>query len=70
MAFQDDYQPTINSEGEWLLSETDLDYLSIGVGILGSGGGGSPDIGKMMGLQQWKKGKKIRVKVPERYVLA
>ncbi|XP_072038493.1 uncharacterized protein [Amphiura filiformis] len=59
-------KPNINSEGEWLLSEKDLDLLSIGVGILGSGGGGSPDLGKLMGLQQLKKGKKIRVKVPER----
>ncbi|XP_072039138.1 uncharacterized protein [Amphiura filiformis] len=58
--------PTINSDGEWVLSEYDLELLSIGLGILGSGGGGSPEIGKLMGLQQLKKGRKIRVKVPER----
>ncbi|XP_072039142.1 uncharacterized protein [Amphiura filiformis] len=58
--------PTINSDGEWELSEYDLELLSVGVGILGSGGGGSPELGKLMGLQQLKNGKKIRVKVPER----
>lgn len=36
------YVPEINSEREWIISETDLDYIRIGTYILGCGGGGTP----------------------------
>lgn len=36
------YKPTINSERQWLLSETDLEFITLGCYILGSGGGGNP----------------------------
>lgn len=36
------YQPTITDDKEWLISETDLDYICVGTYILGCGGGGSP----------------------------
>ncbi|PGH17467.1 hypothetical protein AJ79_01067 [Helicocarpus griseus UAMH5409] len=36
------YRPTIDSSGKWLLSKTDLQFMSIGCYILGCGGGGSP----------------------------
>ncbi|GJJ11739.1 hypothetical protein Clacol_005977 [Clathrus columnatus] len=38
----DTYVPVINGEGEWMLSETDLEWIAEGCGILGTGGGGSP----------------------------
>uniref|UniRef100_A0A060T268 ARAD1C22924p n=1 Tax=Blastobotrys adeninivorans TaxID=409370 RepID=A0A060T268_BLAAD len=36
------YKPFINENREWILSQVDLDFLSIGVYILGCGGGGHP----------------------------
>ncbi|GKT91544.1 hydantoinase/oxoprolinase [Colletotrichum tofieldiae] len=36
------YKPTVDSNGLWSLSKTDLRFLSIGCYILGCGGGGSP----------------------------
>lgn len=36
------YVPNVNSDREWIISETDLDYIRIGTYILGCGGGGSP----------------------------
>lgn len=36
------YIPEINSKREWILSETDLEFLRIGTYILGCGGGGNP----------------------------
>ena len=35
------YRPTIKGR-EWIISETDLDWITIGCYILGTGGGGSP----------------------------
>lgn len=35
------YKPKVVNR-EWLVSETDLDWISIGCYILGTGGGGSP----------------------------
>ena len=54
--------------GEWSLSCWDVECISIGAGILGCGGGGSPYLGKLSALQQLKEGKKIKVIAPERYV--
>ncbi|XP_014678133.1 PREDICTED: uncharacterized protein LOC106817941 isoform X1 [Priapulus caudatus] len=50
---------------EWLLNERDVDCIAIGAGILGSGGGGNPYIGKQRALQQLKLGRKLRVIAPE-----
>ncbi|KAH3688648.1 hypothetical protein WICPIJ_000368, partial [Wickerhamomyces pijperi] len=36
------YKPTINKQREWLLNETDVEFISIGAYILGCGGGGNP----------------------------
>ncbi|KAJ8044586.1 hypothetical protein HOLleu_07369 [Holothuria leucospilota] len=54
------------STGEWILSEYDVHCISIGTGILGSGGGGAPKIGLLRALTTLKKGRKIRVIHPER----
>lgn len=49
---------------EWILSEEDAEYISIGAGILGAGGGGSPYLGKIMLQKIIKEGKRIRVISP------
>lgn len=36
------YKPHINEKREWIISETDLEYIRIGTYILGCGGGGTP----------------------------
>eukprot|EP00057_Strongylocentrotus_purpuratus_P003173 XP_003726086.2 PREDICTED: uncharacterized protein LOC100893531 [Strongylocentrotus purpuratus] len=62
-----DYQPHVDSvTGEWIISERDIEYITIGAGLLGSGGGGSPYMGKLRALKQLRSGKRIRVIAPER----
>ena len=58
--------PAFNTDGEWVLSEFDVECISIGAGILGSGGGGSPYLGKLKALKALKEGKQIRVANPVR----
>ena len=36
------YSPTISPSREWLLSETDLEFIAAGCYVLGVGGGGDP----------------------------
>lgn len=36
------YKPSVDANGIWSLSKTDIDFISIGCYMLGSGGGGSP----------------------------
>ncbi|XP_064621242.1 uncharacterized protein LOC135484075 isoform X2 [Lineus longissimus] len=52
--------------GEWILHERDVECISIGAGILGCGGGGSPHIARLRALNLLKQGKKIRVISPDR----
>ena len=47
--------------GEWILSEQDVENIAVGAGILGCGGGGNPQQGKIAICQQIRMGKKIRV---------
>ena len=61
-------EPTINARGEWELSHYDIEAISIGAGILGTGGGGSPYIGKLRCQRVLADGRKIRVVTPERFV--
>lgn len=51
-----DYKPKVIN-GKWELSDIDLEFISIGAGILGSGGGGNPYYGKLRALQALKTGK-------------
>lgn len=37
-----------NDEGDWLVSDYDSHCLSIGAGLIGCGGGGSPYVGRLM----------------------
>jgi DUF917 family protein len=45
----------------WDVTEETLDALEIGAGILGTGGGGNPYLGKLEALQQLRSGKTIHV---------
>jgi DUF917 family protein len=45
----------------WEVTEEMLEALAIGAGILGTGGGGNPYLGKLEALQQLKAGRSIRV---------
>jgi len=47
------------------ISAADLEALAIGAGILGTGGGGNPYLGKLHGLQLLKQGHTINVIAPE-----
>ena len=53
--------------GEWLVSEYDIECISIGAGILGSGGGGNPHIGKVAALRALRAGKQPRVITPSKF---
>lgn len=45
----------------WNIDEADLDRIEIGAGILGTGGGGNPYIGKLMARELLRRGKTITV---------
>ena len=45
----------------WEVTEEMLEALAIGAGILGTGGGGNPYLGKLEALQQLKAGRSILV---------
>lgn len=50
---------------ERVLTADDLERLAIGAGILGTGGGGNPYLGKLHALQHVKAGKEIRIIDPD-----
>lgn len=56
------------ASGDWILNKFDIECIAIGAGIMGCGGGGSPYIGRLRVLELIKKGKKIRVIHPNKYV--
>ncbi|XP_077864278.1 uncharacterized protein LOC100376245 [Saccoglossus kowalevskii] len=61
-----DSQPRIDpSTGEWLLSEWDIDCITLGASILGCGGGGEPYLQKLQCKLILRDGKKIRIITPE-----
>lgn len=58
------YKPNIQGR-EWIISETDLSWISIGCYILGTGGGGSP-YGHMLRLREiMRSGGVVRVISPD-----
>ena len=60
--------PTIDEKtGEWLISEYDIECISIGAGVLGSGGGGNPHLGKVAALLALRAGKQPRVITPSKF---
>ena len=56
------------SGAEWILSEHDIDCITAGAGILASGGGGDPNIGKMSAMRVLKDGIEIKITNPCRCV--
>lgn len=50
---------------EWLVTETDLEYMAAGAAVLGTGGGGNTYIGKLRAREQLRAGKRIRVIPPD-----
>ncbi|XP_013405324.1 uncharacterized protein LOC106170126 [Lingula anatina] len=61
--------PTITPSGEWELSPWDIECISVGAGIMGCGGGGSPYLGRLRCLRALKEGKKIKIVTPDRSFL-
>ena len=51
----------ITITGEWILNLLDVECISIGAGILGCGGGGDPNLGRIMATEMMNNGKQIRV---------
>lgn len=45
----------------WTLTEADIDRIAIGVGILGTGGGGSPYLQMLIAKQMLREGRRIRM---------
>ena len=56
--------PKVTDNGEWELSEQDIECLAIGAGILGCGGGGDPHGGRLRALQQLEAKKTIKILNP------
>ncbi|KXN82657.1 Hydantoin utilization protein A [Leucoagaricus sp. SymC.cos] len=54
------YRPKVLGD-EWILSETDLQFVMEGCGVLGTGGGGSPYPTYLICLEALRKGKTICV---------
>ena len=45
----------------WALTEADIDRITLGAGVLGTGGGGNPWLGSLMAKAQLAEGRTIRV---------
>ncbi|KAF9878718.1 hydantoinase/oxoprolinase [Colletotrichum karsti] len=57
------YKPVVKDR-TWYISETDLDWISIGCYILGTGGGGSPYSQQIILREKLRKGAVVRVVNP------
>lgn len=55
-----EYRPTV-VDGEWILSETDIDFISAGAYILGCGGGGDPNPDAIELKRLIREGARLRV---------
>lgn len=60
----DAYKPLVENR-VWYVSETDLDWISIGCYILGTGGGGSPYSGTIRLREMLRQGAVVRVVSPD-----
>ena len=54
-----------HNEKDWLLSESDLEAIALGAGILGTGGGGSPYLAFLMAREELRAGRNIRIISPD-----
>lgn len=50
----------------WILDEHDVEAIALGAGVLGTGGGGNPYLGKLHLLQHLRRGARIAIVPPER----
>lgn len=46
---------------EWLVTEADVDAIALGAGVLGTGGGGNPYLGRLHLLQHLRLGAAVRI---------
>ena len=53
--------PKVSEDGEWELTAQDVECLAIGAGILGCGGGGDPNEGRLRAQQLLERGKQIKI---------
>ncbi|KAF7302131.1 DUF917-domain-containing protein [Mycena indigotica] len=59
------YRPQINSQREWIVSQIDLEWISTGCYILGTGGGGTPYPHFIRLREMMRKGAVVRVISPK-----
>ncbi|KAF7355763.1 DUF917-domain-containing protein [Mycena sanguinolenta] len=59
------YKPTVTAQREWLISEIDLEWISTGCYILGTGGGGTPYPHFVRLRQMLRTGSVVRVISPD-----
>lgn len=52
---------SITTESRWAVTQADLDALEIGAGILGTGGGGNPYLGKLRARQALREGHRMEI---------
>lgn len=55
------FDPPLDADGMWELTEADLRCVSLGAAILGTGGGGSPYLGWLRAREQLRSGRRIRI---------
>ena len=54
-------------EEEWHLDAYDIQAIAAGAGLLGTGGGGSPYLGRLRALAMLRSGKSLRILRPESF---
>ena len=54
---------------KWCLSAEDVECVAVGAGLLGCGGGGDPNVGRLVALRQLAQGRTITVINPLRYTV-
>ncbi len=59
------YKPMVNSSREWIISEIDLEWITIGCYIMGTGGGGTPYPHFIKCRELLRKGAVMRVISPD-----
>ena len=50
----------------WVVSKEDCEHLAVGAGILGCGGGGDPNLGRVQAQKMVDEGLEIKVMNPMR----
>jgi DUF917 family protein len=49
----------------WILTAQDVELIALGAGVLGTGGGGNPYLGKLMVLQALRQGARLEIIPPD-----